>query len=145
MSSNVPRAVLLAAVLGMAPGLGCSSTSEPSTGDLAKDLKHPDPRFRIEAAERVAVEDRMDLLPLLVRNLSDPDGAVRLFTAAALRNLTGLDFGYKPHGTDVERKAAVDRWNEWLESGAGPGVRAVPVPVPAPVPALPVPPVVGGS
>jgi hypothetical protein len=60
----------------------------------------------------------MDLLPLLVHNLMDPDDAVRLFTAAALRKLTGLDFGYKPHGTEADRRAAVDRWNVWLELGS---------------------------
>lgn len=93
---------------------GCASTTLPATGILELDLAHADPRVRIRAAERALVENRVDLVGQLVGNLRDPDGAVRLFTSAALKRLTGRDFGFKPHGTVSERATAVEAWESWL-------------------------------
>jgi hypothetical protein len=95
---------------------GCSSTSEPATGDILLDLEHRDPRVRILASERVVAEGKIELAPRLVKNLADPDGAVRMFTAVALRKLTGQDFGYKPFGLPTEQVEAVNAWNVWLAS-----------------------------
>lgn len=95
-------------------GAGCASSLTPATGDLSIDLRHQDPRIRIDAAIKAVAEQRLELAAQLVENLSDRDGAVRMFSAAALRKLTGRDFGYKPHGTIVEREEAVGRWRTWL-------------------------------
>ncbi len=94
--------------------VGCSSTSDPASGDPRLDLEHADPRVRIRAAEQVVRETRIDLCELLVKNLSDRDGAVRLFASIALRKLTSEDFGYKSHGTLPERREAIERWKRWL-------------------------------
>lgn len=94
--------------------VGCSSTSDPASGDPRLDLEHADPRVRIRAAEQAVRETRIDLCELLVKNLSDRDGAVRLFASIALRKLTSEDFGYKSHGTLLERREAIERWKRWL-------------------------------
>jgi len=95
---------------------GCSSTTAPATGDLALDLNHPDARVRIRATRGVYDQNRMDLVPKLVENLSDRDEAVRMFTSVGLRKLTGKDFGYNPGGPPEERIASIQRWKEWLHS-----------------------------
>lgn len=95
---------------------GCGSTSEPATGDIAKDLKHADPRFRIEAARAAVQAERRDLAPLLIETLGDEDPAVRMWASVALRKLTGQDFDFKPHGTPAEREESVRRWLEWARS-----------------------------
>ena len=97
--------------------VGCHhSTLTPSTGDLRRDLGHSDPRIRIDASLEAVHEKRRDLAFVLVENLADSDGAVRLFSAVALRKLTGKRFDYKPHGTLAERTEAAARWRSWLHS-----------------------------
>lgn len=114
----------------------CASTSVPATGDTALDLRHEDPRVRAAAAKRAVLEGRKDLIPLLVANLSDPDGAVRLFTAVALRKLTGEDHGYNPSDPPGARARAVEEWNAWLASPArtaeSPGATPAPGPADSP-------------
>ncbi|HVR75933.1 MAG TPA: HEAT repeat domain-containing protein [Planctomycetota bacterium] len=114
---------------------GCSSTSEPSTGDVKADLQHADPRFRIRALFQAVEENRADLLEDIVRSLSDDDPGVMMFAATALRKITGQDFDFKPHGTAGEREDALRRWEEWIvkkkieaeaEMEAVPGVRGRP-------------------
>jgi hypothetical protein len=97
---------------------GCASTSAPATGDLRLDLQHGDPRIRIEAALRAVVEKRLEVVGELINNLSDRDGAVRMFSSVALRKLTGRDFGYLPHGTESERAGALARWRAWFDAEA---------------------------
>lgn len=95
-------------------GASCSSTSDPATGDPLVDLASGDPRVRIEGAKIAAVENRKDALEALCARLSDEDAAVRMFSDLALRQLTGQDFDFKPHGTIAEREEARRRWVEWL-------------------------------
>ncbi len=94
---------------------GCSSTTVPATGDIAQDLKHVDPRFRILAVRAAAEEARIDLLDRVAENLSDSDPAVRMFTSVALRKLTGQEIDFKPHGTVAEREEGIARWVKWIE------------------------------
>ncbi len=96
--------------------VGCRSTLDPASGDPRLDLQHADPRVRIGAAEQAVRQSRLDLCGLLVKNLSDRDGAVRLFSSVALRKLTGEDFDYKAYGTLVERRESLELWTKWLES-----------------------------
>jgi hypothetical protein len=93
--------------------LGCSPNLPRLSGDTPADLQHQDPRVRVLAARAAVAEGREDLIPRLIQNLSDEDEAVRLYTAVALRKLTGEDFGYLPHATPRERRQAIERWNRW--------------------------------
>lgn len=105
----------------------------PATGILELDLKHEDPRIRVHAAEQALAANRVDLVSLMVSNLRDRDGAVRLFTSAALKRLTGRDFGYKPYGTVIEREEAIAAWEAWLglRDGEGENDSSDTVPEPA--------------
>jgi hypothetical protein len=98
---------------------GCSSTSEPLTGDIARDLQHADPRFRAQAARLAVEQNRVDLAPDLVKVLSDDDAAVRMWAGIALRKLTGQDFDFRPYAGPVERDEAIGRWESWLRAEAG--------------------------
>jgi hypothetical protein len=110
---NPRTAALLLILGGAAVGPGCSSTSAPATGDVLLDLRHEDPRVRSQAAKAAVEGNRRDAIPLLVRNLSDPDGAVRLFNAIALRKLTGVDHGYRPYDPPDVREVAIAEWKAW--------------------------------
>lgn len=132
--SELRQALAGAVVVWLATAPACRSTLEPPTGELRLDLRHDDPRVRVLAA-RQAVEElgpgkepdapstrRREVLDLLVKNLEHRDGAVRFFTAIALRKLTGQDLGFLPHGTPDERARAVERWRAWIDrasSGTG--------------------------
>ena len=105
---------LLLLVLGQCLVPGCSSTSEPASGDLGSDLRHPDPRIRMQSAVRAADSRRTDLLLPLVENLSDRDESVRFFSAIALRRLTGEDLGYRSFDPEAVRSGAVERWRKWV-------------------------------
>ncbi len=98
--------------------VSCRSTSDPATGVLSVDLNHADPKVRIAAAQRAVAESRDDLLPLLVANLADRDGAVRFFTQIALRKLTSEDFGYSSSALPEDRARAIARWRRWLDRRA---------------------------
>lgn len=98
----------------------CSSTLEPPSGDLYRDIRHRDPRIRVLAAKQAVAQDRRDLIPDLIENLSDRDGAVRMYSAIALRKLTGRDMGYLHFGAPQERQAAIEKWKEWLGAESAP-------------------------
>jgi len=126
LSVRNPRtAALLLIICGAAVAVGCSSTSAPATGDVLLDLRHEDPRIRSQAAKAAVEGNRRDAIPLLVRNLSDPDGAVRLFNAIALRKLTGIDHGYSPYDPPEVREVAIAEWKAWA---AAQGLGAPPAP-----------------
>ncbi len=97
---------------------GCSSTNDPATGDLKLDLQHRDPRIRVDATRQAVDEKRLELIYLLIDNLSHRDDAVRFYTAIAIRKLSGQDLGYLPYATPEERDAAVIRWKEWAAKNA---------------------------
>ena len=93
--------------------LGCSATSDPASGDLRQDLRHKDPRVRMEAAHQAGTKDRTDLVDLLVENLRDHDESVRFITAISLRKITGQDFGFRSFASILEREEAIARWRRW--------------------------------
>ena len=114
----------IVAILGWVLTIGCSSTSDPATGDLSLDLIHRDPRVRIEASIRAQREGRRDLAHLLIDNLDHNDINVRMVAGMALRKLTGQDLDYSPHGTPAERRLAMERWREWVAREGLPSSRA---------------------
>ena len=110
--------------LGLAPAAaiciaGCASTCDPATGDLRTDLRHRDPRVRIESAVKAAGEGRVDLVPELVGNLEDRDESVRFVSGIALKRLTGRDFGFLSFASPADRADAVRRWRRWIEGAPG--------------------------
>ncbi len=110
--SGAPTAAW-AAWLALAACAGCASTSDPATGDLQQDLRHKDPRIRMESAFQAAEAGRRDLVGLLIENLRDRDDSVRYVTGIALKRLTGRDFDYRSHAGAAEREKAVELWKNW--------------------------------
>lgn len=113
--SGRPQLPVLATVLFLELPFGCSSTAEPATGDVLIDLSSPDPRIRIQATDAAVQNQVLAALPELVKNLSDPDPAVRMFSALGLQKLTGANFGYKAYGSIGERENTIAEWRQWLE------------------------------
>ena len=54
--------------------------------------------------------------PTLVDGLGDPDLQQRFKCFQILRSATGQDFGYRHDGTPDERRLALARWHDWLDS-----------------------------
>ena len=50
----------------------------------------------------------------LVKRLYDEDAAMRLSAIRALKDITGEDMGYRHYEPEVERVAAIKRWEDWL-------------------------------
>ncbi len=128
MKRNSPRSLRGAArALSLALlAAGCSATSDPATGDLRLDLRHRDPRVRMEAAFLAAEGGRRDLAGELVENLADRDESVRFITGIALKRMTGQDFGYLSYGDLGERESAMERWRGWLRGASAPGEAPAP-------------------
>lgn len=97
---------------------GCTATTHPATGDLRADLRHKDPRVRMNSAFLSAEAGRRDLVDVLILNLSDQDESVRFLTAIALKRLTGQDFGFRSPSSLKDREEAIARWNEWFQSSS---------------------------
>ncbi len=82
------------------------------------------PLVRAQAAIDAGATADFDAVPRLVDLLEDRDAAVRMYAIQSLRRLCGEDFGYRHYGTEVERKAAVQRWRAAVRAGT---LRPVPV------------------
>ena len=63
-----------------------------------------------QAAEK---KDREAIFPLVKRLYGD-DAAMRLSAILALKEITGEDMGYRLYESEVERMAAIQRWENWL-------------------------------
>lgn len=85
---------------------------------LIRYLRDDDAEIRRAAVLALAMRDSKsaarDMLPLLL----DPEPSVRLASHAALRSLTGRDFGPTPTANEAEREAAVSQWREYLAATA---------------------------
>lgn len=63
------------------------------------------------------IKDRA-AIGLLIDRLDDEDEAVRFFAIIALERMTGTRLGYFYHDPESQRRQAVQRWREYLASGA---------------------------
>jgi hypothetical protein len=110
----------LVALLGLSSAAGCGVAPDRASGDLMRDLAHPDPHVRLDAAVRASSDDQSELLPRilprLIELLDDEDDAVRMMAGHSLCRLTGADLGFKPYGSLAERAEAIDRWRRWLQA-----------------------------
>ncbi len=84
-------------------------------------VQSDNPELMIPAVKRdVMTHDERDD-PQLVRDLNDPDPAIRFYAIQGLRRLTGDDFGYRYYDDEPARAPAVSRWRAWLAGrGGGP-------------------------
>ena len=96
---------------------GCRPTAVG--GPVSLEAADPADRIRaIVATVRQADADPRAAAPALVDRLEDEDEAVRLFAIAALARLTGTRRGYAAYEPANRRRAAVERWREYLANSA---------------------------
>jgi hypothetical protein len=70
---------------------------------------------RRAAAIAWAMKDDRAAIPELMPLLGDPDDFVVRGVRAALKSLTGQDFGPAPGATSAERTAAITAWKSWWQ------------------------------
>jgi hypothetical protein len=97
-------------------GYLCAGCSEPRG---AVSVMSDDPTLKIPAIKEDAQRKNTGDLALLVKDLDDDDSAVRFYAVEGLRRITGADLGYHYYDDREQRKAAVDRWHEWLKANGG--------------------------
>jgi hypothetical protein len=107
-SSAIIRQIT-AAALG---GLPANDSDLP----LAGLLKDADATAALLAAAALAARNERRCLPTYARLLDAENFQTRYQCHAALRGLTGKDFGYDPTADGPARKTAVGKWQEWAAS-----------------------------
>lgn len=76
----------------------------------------PDPGARLHAIEEAARTRDQNAVPRLVSLLDSDDPAVRMLSIRTLEEITGQTQQYDYAAPYLERRAAIDRWNQWLVS-----------------------------
>jgi hypothetical protein len=84
------------------------------TASTLKDkLRDDDLEVRRAAALAVAMKEEKPLVPRLIEMLDDPEPPVARAAHAALKSLSGQDFGPGAEASRAERAQAVSSWKEW--------------------------------
>ena len=108
-------------VAALAAGwLGGCAGPDAKARSLRALFESEDPVDRVAAIQKAAAANDKAALPALVACLSDSESDVRFFAIAALRKITGLDFGYHHYDNEQARREAVDRWREYLRTSPPP-------------------------
>lgn len=74
------------------------------------------PSARIDAIVEAARAGDRAAVRSLIEQLDSDDAAVRLVAIEALHRATGETHGYRQYDPPAERRAAVARWERWLET-----------------------------
>jgi HEAT repeat protein len=82
---------------------------------LGRYLEDEDAEIRRAAALGLAMKESKTHFDALIRLLLDPQPFVERAAHAALRSLSGKDFGPKVNATEDEKMEAVQRWQQWWE------------------------------
>jgi hypothetical protein len=91
---------------------GCFSPEKPS-------LTSEDPARKIPAILTSAHEHDENAIRQLVIDLDSDDPAVRFYAIHGLQEITGKTFDYRYYDDEIERRAALNRWHEWLAERQG--------------------------
>ncbi len=81
-----------------------------STGGINSD----NPASKLYGITRA---DSLNDVPVLVEQLDHDDPAVRMMAIHALERITGERLGYNPYANLVERRPAVEAWEQAVRSG----------------------------
>jgi hypothetical protein len=87
--------------------------SRMTAGTLKDKLRDDDLEIRRAAALAVAMKEEKSLVPRLIELLDDSEQPVARAAHAALRNLTGQDFGPAADAGRDERAQAIAAWKDW--------------------------------
>ncbi len=103
---------------------GCIA-SMPTGGSVYAGLQSEDPAVRIQSAVDAGKNRDKKAIPLLVECLDDNESDVRMFAGMALKRIVGEktydELGWRFYFTRTERRAAVERWREWVAKNCGDG------------------------
>lgn len=111
---TVRIALLGCLLLAPWPWGGCAPSAG---GSFYSNIQSDDPQLRVEAiVEARGVKDP-NMLPYLVDRLTDSESDVRLFTAAALKEITGRSMGYEIYESPQRRAQEQQQWRQWLAAG----------------------------
>jgi HEAT repeat protein len=80
---------------------------------LKDKLREEDSEVRRGAAVACAMRDLKEMVPDIIALLKEDSDVVRPAARAALKALSGQDFGPRPGATAKERAEAVRRWESW--------------------------------
>lgn len=85
---------------------------------LRSYLQDTDAEVRRAAVLAIAARDARALVPDVIRCLSDRDPLVQKAARAALKELSGKDFGPEPDDPPARRQAAVAAWRRWWQQSS---------------------------
>jgi hypothetical protein len=94
-----------------------------SDGTLRGYLEDDSAEIRRAAVLGVAMRASMAHLSRMIDMLEDPDPAVVVAVVAALRSLSGKEYGPELNATQEEHKKAVNQWRQWAKSMVASGAR----------------------
>ncbi len=80
-----------------------------------KSLTSDSPPSAIPAIKQAGDDNDRAAIPRLVQDLDDDDSAMRFAAISALHKMTGQDFGYRYYDDEFTRRAAIERWRNWLK------------------------------
>ncbi len=106
------RPTIRFATVGACLVLGACASEKPA-------FDAPNPSRRLDAIVRAAGPDaEPGSLRRLVEQLDSPDPAARMLAIRALEERTGLTMGYNHTDPVWKRQESVERWMNYLDSGA---------------------------
>ena len=82
---------------------------------LPADFEAPDAGSRIRAVIATARQPTHEDLSQMVMALGSDDPALRSLAIAALERTAQDRFGYDAWAPEDQRRAAIDRWKQWLD------------------------------
>jgi hypothetical protein len=86
---------------------------------LRDRLRDDDPEMRRASALAAAMKEDSSHVPRLIELLDDPDNHVSRAAYAALKSLSGKDFGPPKDASRTERAEATAAWKAWWKDKAG--------------------------
>jgi hypothetical protein len=90
-----------------------------TAGTLRERLRDREAEVRRAAALACAMKDEKTHVSDLIPLIEDPESPVVLAARAALKDLTGQDFGPAASANRAERAEAMVRWKEWWKKQTG--------------------------
>jgi HEAT repeat protein len=90
------------------------------TGATLRDrLRDDDAEMRRAAALAVAMKEDTTQVPRLIELLDDAEMPVSRAAYAALKSLSGKDFGPQKDASQAERATAIAAWKTWWKEKGG--------------------------
>ena len=83
-------------------------------GSDVKNISAAKPEVATKAMSQAGQQKNREAIVPLVKRLYDEDPAIRLSAIKALKNITGEDMGYRSYEPEVDRIAAIKRWETWM-------------------------------